>query len=81
MSAAGLPMKDHIAEHFNGEGLCQCPCDECTSRAALFCLCVDCPCDPEGPAHHMPPAADVEWITVPGLRVRGGPPFSGRVRS
>lgn len=49
MSAVGLPMADHIAEHFGPDGLCQCPCDECTTRLAKFCVCLDCPCDPDDP--------------------------------
>ena len=45
MSAIGLPMADHVAPHFDTEGMCQCPCDECTTRTAKFCVCGDCPCE------------------------------------
>jgi hypothetical protein len=44
MSAIGLPMADHVAPHFDA-GLCVCPCGECTTRTAKFCVCEDCPCE------------------------------------
>lgn len=45
MSAIGLPMNGHVAEHFAADGLCQCPCDQCTTRGVMFCVCLDCPCE------------------------------------
>ena len=45
MSAIGLPMNGHVAEHFAPDGLCQCPCDQCTTRGAMFCVCLQCPCE------------------------------------
>lgn len=51
MSSVGLPMKGHVAPHFDdAKGLCQCPCDKCTLRLSQFCICDDCPC--EGPLDH-----------------------------
>ena len=56
MSAIGTPMP-HIVPHFaDGTdpylpvGMCVCPCEECTTRTAHFCVCLDCPCD--GPEDH-----------------------------
>jgi len=49
MSAVGLPMP-HIVPHFDGRGMCICPCEDCTTRTAHFCVCLDCPCD--GPEDH-----------------------------
>jgi len=49
MSAIGLPMDGHVNPHFVRSGpmiaLCQCPCDECTTRLTKQCVCLDCPCD------------------------------------
>ena len=53
MSATGLPMNGHVAEHFAPGGLCQCPCDQCTTRGAKFCVCLDCPCEEQ--AEHAGP--------------------------
>lgn len=44
MSAVGLD-QPHIAEHLRSDGLCQCPCSECTTRTGQFCICDDCPCE------------------------------------
>lgn len=43
-------MNSHVEPHFHANGLCQCPCSDCTSRPAWFCTCLDCPCD--GPEDH-----------------------------
>ena len=46
MSNIGLPMDGHIRPHFHERtGLCLCPCGECTTRTAHFCVCLDCPCE------------------------------------
>lgn len=68
MSAAGLPMEDHIPEHFGANGLCQCPCEECTTRTARFCVCPDCPCDlggPDAPQHSQGTQAWPSEFTCP----------------
>jgi hypothetical protein len=64
MSAIGLPMGGHIEPHFSG-GLCVCPCDDCTTRLAKFCVCLECPC--ENDEEHQGSGDDeaVEWITIP----------------
>jgi hypothetical protein len=51
VSAIGLPMPEHVDPHLDDTGLCQCPCDECTTRLAKLCLCMDCRCD--GPGGHL----------------------------
>lgn len=43
MSNIGLD-HPHIEEHFAANGLCQCPCSECTARTTKLCWCPDCPC-------------------------------------
>lgn len=50
MSAVGLPMDGHVEPHFGENsgkvpGMCWCPCDDCTLRLTLACVCPDCPCD------------------------------------
>jgi len=47
VSAIGTPMP-HIVPHFDGRGMCICPCEDCTTRTAHFCVCLDCPCDEPG---------------------------------
>lgn len=37
----------HIEEHFEIDGLCQCPCSECTTTLGL-CVCIECVCDSQG---------------------------------
>lgn len=41
----------HIESHFHNNGLCQCPCDDCTTSFKL-CVCAECPCD--GGTHETP---------------------------
>lgn len=50
MSNIGLP-GPCIEDHFADGGLCQCPCEACTTRTAKFCVCEDCPCEGEPGAH------------------------------
>ena len=65
VSAVGLPMAGHVQPHFGETGLCCCPCGECTTRTAKFCVCEDCPC--ESQRDHEPDGDEepAEWITVP----------------
>lgn len=44
MSAVGLEMP-HASPHFGDDGICWCPCADCRTRLAEFCLCLDCPCE------------------------------------
>lgn len=53
MSVIGLPMEAHIDPHFSAAGLCICPCGDCTSRVAKFCICLECPCEED--AQHREP--------------------------
>jgi hypothetical protein len=58
-------MADHVTPHFDEAGLCCCPCEECTTRTAKFCVCEACSC--ESQQDHQPggDGGSVEWITVP----------------
>lgn len=51
----------HIVDHVDGSGLCQCPCDDCTTGLRL-CVCLDCRC--ESAADHAVPDG-VELVMVP----------------
>ena len=51
MSNIGLD-HEHIPEHFNLAGLCQCPCSDCTTRTARLCVCMDCPCESDDDEEH-----------------------------
>jgi hypothetical protein len=65
MSAIGLPMADHVQPHFSGDGLCQCPCDECTLRLTRACVCEYCACESQED-HQSAGDGDLpEWIAVP----------------
>ncbi len=44
LSNIGLP-GPCVEDHFDPSGLCQCPCEECTTRTAKFCVCPDCRCE------------------------------------
>lgn len=58
MNAAGLPPDGHCEPHFNADGYCQCPCEECTARLTRECWCPDCPCGERG-ENHWPSVAEV----------------------
>lgn len=65
MSAIGLPMPGHVELHLGDQrgripDLCWCPCDKCTARLTLACLCLDCPCD--GNADHVGTQKEQGWI-------------------
>ena len=64
MSAIGLPMAAHVEPHLSG-GLCVCPCDECTTRTAKFCVCLDCSCESQEDHHQGCRGERIEWIAVP----------------
>lgn len=57
MSNIGLP-GPCIEDHFAPSGLCQCPCEDCTTRTAKFCVCEECPCEGE-------PGAHAAWVWKP----------------
>jgi hypothetical protein len=64
VSAIGLPMNGHVAEHFAPDGLCQCPCDQCTTRTAKFCVCLDCPCEEQGEHAGMAAVWPDDYVVV-----------------
>lgn len=45
VSAIGLPMDGHVEPHQDATGLCQCPCEDCTTRLTMHCVCADCRCE------------------------------------
>jgi hypothetical protein len=51
-------ISEHIEPHFHGNGLCQCPCDQCTLSLTRRCVCIDCPCDDD--PDHLTPQVNAE---------------------
>lgn len=76
MSGIGLPMDGHVAGHLDGPGgLCGCPCDQCTTRGAMFCVCLDCPCEEQ--AEHAGPVSVFpdDYVSVEMPAPAGWRPF------
>lgn len=47
IEAAGTAasLDDHFESHLDDTGLCQCSCEDCTTRTVKFCVCEDCRCE------------------------------------